>query len=71
MGWQRLPAWFSGRADSADGADLRGGGSVGRHALRPPLPQGSPDAEIYAHIQSLAGMHFDPQVVQVFVERVR
>jgi PAS domain S-box-containing protein len=36
-----------------------------------PYRKGRPDAEVYAHIRSLAGTHFDPQVVQVFVERVR
>jgi HD-GYP domain-containing protein (c-di-GMP phosphodiesterase class II) len=36
-----------------------------------PYRRGRPDAEVFAHIQSLSGTHFDPQVVQVFMERVR
>ena len=30
-----------------------------------------PSAEVYEHIRSLAGVHFDPQVVEVFLEIVR
>jgi PAS domain S-box-containing protein len=35
-----------------------------------PYRKGRPDAEVHEHIRSLSGTHFDPQVVQVFLERI-
>jgi PAS domain S-box-containing protein/putative nucleotidyltransferase with HDIG domain len=36
-----------------------------------PYRAGRPDKQVHAHIQSLAGSHFDPQVVQAFLDLER
>jgi len=36
-----------------------------------PYRQSHPDAQVRAHLQSLAGTHFDPQVVQIFLAHVQ
>ena len=36
-----------------------------------PYRQGWPEEKVLEHIRSLAGTHFDPQVVELFIKTIR